>query len=87
MFVYQNAERNICVTFEDNKPVENPEYVLIIDEEAKTLALEGDDADLYAEIADLKATLAKKDTTIATLNLTITDLEARIDELEKSDAE
>lgn len=37
MFVYQDKDGNICVTFNDNKPVENPEYVIAIDEDAKAL--------------------------------------------------
>lgn len=30
MFVYQNKENNICVTFKDNKPVKSPEYVIAL---------------------------------------------------------
>jgi hypothetical protein len=37
MFVYQNKDKQICVTFADNKPVENPEYVIAIDAENKAL--------------------------------------------------
>ncbi len=37
MFVYQDKDGNICVTFKDNKPVEDPEYVIVIDENAKAL--------------------------------------------------
>ena len=37
MFVYQNKDGQICVTFADNKPVENPEFVIAIDKEAKAL--------------------------------------------------
>ena len=37
MFVYQNKDGNICVTFEDVKPVEAPEYVIAIDDVAKKL--------------------------------------------------
>jgi hypothetical protein len=37
MFVYQNKEGQICVTFADNKPVEAPEFVIAIDKEAKAL--------------------------------------------------
>ncbi len=28
MFIYQNKENSICITFKDNKPVEFPEYVI-----------------------------------------------------------
>lgn len=37
MFMYQNKDGHICVTFTDNKPVEAPEYVIAIDEAAKKL--------------------------------------------------
>lgn len=37
MFVYQNKDGHICVTFTDNKPVEAPEYVIAVDEAAKAL--------------------------------------------------
>lgn len=37
MFVYQNKDGHICVTFTDNKPVEDPEYVIAVDEAAKAL--------------------------------------------------
>lgn len=37
MFVYQNKDGNICVTFKDNKPVESPEYIIAIDEDAQAL--------------------------------------------------
>ena len=37
MFVYQNVNRNICVTFESNKPVANPEYVIHIDHDNKKI--------------------------------------------------
>ena len=37
MFVYQNKAGHICVTFAGNKPVEDPEYVIAIDEAAKKL--------------------------------------------------
>ena len=41
MFVYQNANRDICVTFKSNKPVADPEYVIAIDHEAGTLTVNG----------------------------------------------
>lgn len=37
MFVYQNKDGHICVTFTDNKPVETPEYVIAVDKETKKL--------------------------------------------------
>ena len=80
MFAYQNKDGNICVTFRDNKPVKDPEYVLIFDAATKTLALEGDDADLNAMIDELNATITEKDAKIK-------ELEDEIAELKKSDAE
>ena len=83
MFVYQNKAGNICVTFEDNKPVEAPEYVIVVDMVAKTFAIEGatsgesvDVSKYEQQIADLNKTVAAKDAEIATLN-------ARIEELTK----
>lgn len=37
MFVYQNKDGHICVTFTSNKPVENPEYVIAVDKDAAKL--------------------------------------------------
>lgn len=39
MFVYQDKDGNICVTFNNNKPVKNPEYVIAIDEPSKVLRM------------------------------------------------
>lgn len=39
MFVYQNKAGHICITFKDNKPVETPDYTLVIDKEAETVTL------------------------------------------------
>lgn len=33
MFIYQNKDRDICITFKNNTPVENPEYVIHIDDD------------------------------------------------------
>lgn len=41
MFVWQNANHDICVTFTDNKPVQEPEYVFVIDEATKTISVNG----------------------------------------------
>lgn len=41
MFVYQNKNNDICVTFTGNKPVETPDYVIVIDEEAKNISVNG----------------------------------------------
>ena len=84
MFVYQNKNGDICITFEDNKPVDNPEYVITVDKDAKTISLNGGEtldvennntAELEGQIAELTTALNKANTTIA-------DLEARIAELE-----
>lgn len=37
MFVYQNEDGHICVTFEANKPVKEPEYIIAVDDIAKKL--------------------------------------------------
>ena len=81
MFVYQNKAGNICVTFEDNKPVEAPEYVIVVDKDAKTIAIEGatsgesvDVSKYEKQIADLNKTVAAKDAEIATLNARIKEL-------------
>lgn len=85
MFVY---ERNgsICVTFIDNKPVADPEYVITVDEEAKTIAIEGaestetstDTSALEKQIADLTADNTAKDARIA-------ELEAELEELKSAE--
>ena len=49
MFVYQNKDRAICVTFKDNKPVEKPEYVITIDKEAGTLTVDDSNAVVSTE--------------------------------------
>lgn len=41
MFVYQNANRDICVTFKNNKPVANPEYMISIDDATGTVKING----------------------------------------------
>lgn len=41
MFVYENKNREVCVTFKDNKPVANPEYIITIDEQSKQLSING----------------------------------------------
>lgn len=41
MFVYQNVNRDICVTFKNNKPVADPEYVISIDNVTGTVRVNG----------------------------------------------
>ena len=41
MFVYQNANRDICVTFKNNKPVADPEYVISINNATGTVTVNG----------------------------------------------
>lgn len=43
MFVYQNNDGNICVTFADTKPVSAPEYIIEVDEAAKALYVLSDE--------------------------------------------
>ena len=88
MFVYQNKNGDICITFDSNIPVETPDYILVVDKEAKTVnitpATEGEDVsavnelqdkvdELEAEVSTLEATIAEKDARIAELEATIAD--------------
>ena len=41
MFIYENKNREVCVTFKDNKPVANPEYIITVDEAAKKILING----------------------------------------------
>lgn len=90
MFVYQNADKNICITFEGNIPVENPDYVLVVDEKAKTIniacAEDGEDVsavaeltekvrELEAEVKGLNEVIAEKDATIAELKAAVVEEE------------
>ncbi len=43
MFVYQNAHRDICVTFKSRMPVQNPEYVITIDHENGIIKVNGEE--------------------------------------------
>ncbi len=63
MFVYQNAERDICVTFESNKPVANPEYVIRIDHAEGTISVNG------------QVMTAREDTTAEDVTDNVTDPE------------
>ena len=51
MFVYQNANRDICVTFKNNKPVADPEYVISIDNATGTLTVNGKRVDVASKEA------------------------------------
>lgn len=42
MFVYEKNGA-ICVTFKSNKPVEDPEYVIVIDQETGSITINGVD--------------------------------------------
>ena len=67
MFVYQNKDGQICVTFADNKPVENPEFVIAIDKEAKALyAVVGEVAPLPADVVEEEEDEVVEDETQAT---------------------
>jgi hypothetical protein len=39
MFVWQNKNGNVCITFTSNKPVDNPEYVFVVDKTAELLSI------------------------------------------------
>ena len=54
MFIY---ERNgaLCVTFKDNKPVEAPEYVIVIDESSKSVIVNGK---VFSECAEIEPVAA-----------------------------
>lgn len=41
MFVYQNKNNEICITFKDAKPVACPEYVITVDDENQILCVNG----------------------------------------------
>ena len=43
MFVYQNANRDICVTFKSRMPVRDPEYVIAIDHENGIIKVNGEE--------------------------------------------
>lgn len=43
MFVYQNANRDICVTFKSGMPVKEPEYVISIDHENGVIKVNGEE--------------------------------------------
>ena len=90
MFVYQNTDNNICITFEDNKPVEAPEYVLIVDAENKKVMLNGADSAATADTSALDAANATIDTLnkdLAAANAEVKELKATIETLEAQLAE
>ena len=41
MFVYENKNKELCITFKDNKPVSNPEYVIDVDTETQNIVFNG----------------------------------------------
>ena len=55
MFVYQNKNGDICVTFKSNKPVTAPEYIFTIDEVAGTIRVNG--AEVTVEPNDVEETV------------------------------
>jgi len=84
MFVYQNKDGNICITFEGNRPVKTPDYVLVVDEEAKTLniasAKDGEDVSAVAELTENVKELERQ---ITSLNEVIAEKDAVIAELKE----
>ena len=41
MFVYENKNKELCITFKDNKPVSNPEYVIDVDTSTQSIVFNG----------------------------------------------
>lgn len=41
MFVYENKNKELCITFKDNKPVSNPEYVIDVDTATQNIIFNG----------------------------------------------
>jgi hypothetical protein len=83
MFVYQNNDGNICITFEGNVPVETPDYILVIDREKKTVnitpAVDGEDVSAVNELEDRVAELEKE---VTDLGKVVAEKDAKIKELE-----
>ena len=52
MFMYQNKEGHVCVTFTSNKPVDAPEYVIAVDEAAKKLYMVSGTIEAMPEVDD-----------------------------------
>lgn len=83
MFVYQNLSGDICVTFTANRPVENPEYVIKVDKDNKTIDLvSSSNAEMAARLEAAEKELDTANATIASQETRIAELEARIAELE-----
>lgn len=64
MFVYQNKFNEICVTFQDSKPVDNPEYIITVDEEAKKLLVNGGAKGAYEAVTIDKDVVNKSAETV-----------------------
>lgn len=50
MFVYERNGK-ICVTFQDNKPVDVPEYVIVVDKESGTISVNGTTVEVQVPIS------------------------------------
>lgn len=84
MFVYQNKNGDICVTFEDNKPVENPEFVITVDKDAKTISLAGSDStEVKNNTAELESQIDTLTKDLSAANTQISELEAQVKNLEE----
>jgi peptidoglycan hydrolase CwlO-like protein len=82
MFVYQNNDRNICITFEGTCPVETPDYVLVVDEVAKTINIAcAEDGEDVSAVAELTEQVKKLQNDIKGLNEEIAEKDALIEEL------
>lgn len=61
MFVYENNNGEVCITFKDSKPVRNPEYIITIDAAAKKLLINGGANSAY-EIVEVTEDVAYETT-------------------------
>lgn len=77
MFVYQNAKREICVTFLSNKPVEKPEYVIAIDHEKGTISVNGN---VMEAVSDEAAAAEPEDVNPVTEPDSVKDPEVPVDD-------
>lgn len=54
MFIYENKNRELCLTFKNNRPVVNPEFIIDIDDDSDQLFINGQPVTKYEarEITD-----------------------------------
>lgn len=87
MFVYQNVNRDICVTFKSNKPVAEPEYVIAIDNEAGTLTVNGQLMVASTEAAEETETEVVEEAAPVTEPEVVEEVDSKVDETEDSEEE